>query len=30
VNPASDGSAREVRFWPNLLASYGLFMITTA
>jgi methionine biosynthesis protein MetW len=30
VNPAPDGSAREVRFWPNLLASYGIFMITAA
>lgn len=27
VNPAGDGSMREVRFWPNLLASYGIFMI---
>jgi methionine biosynthesis protein MetW len=27
VNPAPDGSARQVRFWPNLLASYGIFMI---
>lgn len=27
VNPAGDGKAREVRFWPNLLASYGIFMI---
>lgn len=30
VNPAPDGGAREVRFWPNLLASYGIFMITAA
>ena len=28
VNPAGDGNAREVRFWPNLRASYGIFMIT--
>jgi methionine biosynthesis protein MetW len=28
VNPSVDGSLREVRFWPNLLASYGIFMIT--
>ena len=27
VNPSGDGSMREVRFWPNLLASYGIFMI---
>ena len=27
VNPAPDGGARQVRFWPNLLASYGIFMI---
>ena len=27
VNPAGDGKAREVLFWPNLLASYGIFMI---
>ena len=30
VNPAPDGSARQVSFWPNLLASYGIFMITAA
>lgn len=30
VNPSTDGSMREVRFWPNLLASYGIFMITAA
>jgi methionine biosynthesis protein MetW len=30
VDPSSDGSMREVRFWPNLLASYGIFMITAA
>lgn len=28
VNPSTDGTVREVRFWPNLLASYGIFMIT--
>ena len=28
VNPFGDGSFREVRFWPNLLAAYGIFMIT--
>jgi methionine biosynthesis protein MetW len=27
VNPSTDGSMREVRFWPNLFASYGIFMI---
>jgi len=27
VNPAPDGRAKDVRFWPNLLASYGIFMI---
>jgi len=27
VNPSGDGSMREVRVWPNLLASYGIFMI---
>lgn len=30
VNPSDDGSIREVRFWPNLLASYGIFMIASA
>ncbi len=30
VNPSTDGSIREVRFWPNLFASYGIFMITAA
>ncbi len=30
VNPSTDGSTREVRFWPNLFASYGIFMITAA
>jgi len=30
VNPTTDKSVREVRFWPNLLASYGIFMITAA
>lgn len=28
VNPSTDGSLREVRFWPNLMASYGVFMIS--
>lgn len=28
VNPSGEGKARAVRFWPNLLASYGIFMIT--
>lgn len=27
VNPSGDESMREVRFWPNLFASYGIFMI---
>ena len=30
VNPSDGGSIREVRFWPNLLASYGIFMIASA
>lgn len=28
VNPSDDGSIKTVRFWPNLLASYGIFMIS--
>lgn len=28
VNPSPDGGMREVRFWPNLFASYGIFMIS--
>lgn len=30
VNPSRGGTIRTVRFWPNLLASYGIFMITAA
>lgn len=28
VNPSAGGGLREVRFWPNLTASYGIFMIS--
>ena len=28
VNPSAGGGLREVRFWPNLAASYGIFMIS--
>jgi methionine biosynthesis protein MetW len=27
VNPSGERGMREVRFWPNLFASYGIFMI---
>lgn len=30
VNPAPGGDLRKVRFWPNLLAAYGIFMIASA
>jgi hypothetical protein len=28
VNPSADGRWQEVRFWPNLMAAYGIFMIS--
>lgn len=30
VNPAPGGAIRKIHFWPNLLAAYGIFMITNA